>query len=438
MDCRFIPVRPSALAQAVDRSPDAFGCVAGRAGPLFQAIDRVIEQEVSALHDAFDDLYAALTPDEETPPDLLGAGVEARGEGRMLAHLEYLLDKANFKALGDAEIEAAIQAGTTYGVRIRVDPSRVERLRLHVRGRAEETLGRRSRLRPWRRVEMQAPVYRRLVVATRLRGEAGVRLKLFRDIPVRDVEALMPHAEIRMSMIDRIQVFGAGAGALGGLASKAFAAITSGVVSLFSLASAALVGFGGLAFRSFFGYRRTMRMRTSVRTQHLYERSLANNASVVHALLRMIRQEELKEAALAYACLAGAAEPPRMERELDERIEAWIERTFDRRIDYDCADALETLDRLNLWKDRAALRPLDPDEALRRLERHWASRVTEGYHLAALARIPCAVEAVTLDAEPRPETSGGDPEHTPTDAGAWRGATVEAGSDADNTTEGRR
>lgn len=400
VDCRFIPVRPAALAAAIDRDPETFGELAGRAEAVLRALDRVIEQEVSALHEVFDDLYVPFNPDEDTPPEMLESSAESRGEPRLLAYLDYLLDKANFKALGQRETEAAIQAATTYGVRVRVDPACVDHLSLHVRGHDEETFTRRSRRKPWQWIEIPVPIYRRLVVATRLRGEVSVRLKLFRDIPVRDVEALMPHAQVKMSLFDQVQVFGAGAGALGGFAYKAFGAITTGVVSIVSLASAAAIGFGGLAFRSFFGYRRTKRMRTGARTQHLYERKLANNASAVHALLRMIRKEELKEAMAAYAVLVASRDrPPTDETELDQRVESWLERTFGYAIDFDCPDALETLDRLGLWEDRATLRVVQPGSAIEMLQQHWRDRRSERYHLMMVERRRHAA----ADATPAPQ-----------------------------------
>lgn len=400
VDFRFIPVRPCAIARAIAGDPERFGPVADRAMELYRAFDRIIEQEASALHEELDDLYAALNPDEETPRELLSLRAEERGEERLLGSLLYLLEKANFEELGQPDIDAAVQAGTTYGVRIRIDPSRVEHLRLLVRGHASEQLSRRSRVKPWRRLYIEAPLYRRLVVVTRLSGENGVRLKLFRDIPVRDVEALMPHADVRMSWFDQAQVFGAGAGAFGGLAAKGFTAASGGAVSLLSLASAAIVGLGGLAFRSFFGYRRTKRMRTGARTQHLYERNLANNAAVIHSLLRMIRQEEAKEALLAYAFMARSEEPPKTAQQLDEDIERWIESRFGHSIDFDGPDALETLDRLKLLQrstddDKADKSTHDadtfgtvhePGRALDRLTHHWERALSSDYHIEVLSR----------------------------------------------------
>lgn len=390
MDTRFIPVRPAALARAIDADPGTFGSAAGRAGELLDVFDRVIEQEVSALHAHIDDAYAALNPDEDTPREMQTVTAEARGERALLAGLAYVLDKANFESLSNVQIEQTIRAGTSYGVRVRIDPTMIDHLSLYVRGHGEGPIPRRVRSRPWRQTVVMEPVYRRLVVVTRLRGEVGVRLKLFRDIPVRDVEALMPHATVQMSWLDRVLVFGGGAGALGGLAPKVIAVVTGGVVSLFSLATAALIGFGGLLLKSVLGYRRTKQHRTGQRTQHLYERNLANNAAVMHTLVRMIRQEEVKEGLLVYAMLASDRAPTDSDEAIDRHVEDWIRETFGREIDFDCPDALETLDRLGLWADRASRAVVPPSEAMERLNTHWSTRRTRAYHIRFVRNRPVA------------------------------------------------
>jgi len=57
--------------------------------------------------------------------------------------------------------------------------------------------------------------------------------------------------------------------------------------------------------------------------------------------------------------------------------------TFDLTVDFDTADAVETLDRFALWADRSRLIPVGPDEALRRLHEHWQPCRTSKYHLDA-------------------------------------------------------
>ena len=48
---------------------------------------------------------------------------------------------------------------------------------------------------------------------------------------------------------------------------------------------------------------------------------------------------------------------------------------------FDAPDAIESLDRFDLWADRSCLRVVDPAEAITRLKNHWGERRTAGYHL---------------------------------------------------------
>ncbi len=103
---------------------------------------------------------------------------------------------------------------------------------------------------------------------------------------------------------------------------------------------------------------------------------------MLHTLLGSIGQEEIKEAMLAWAMLA--ADTPRIarEQELAQQVRTWLRDRFDVKVDFDTPDALESLDRLELWADRARIEVVGADEAVRRLEAHWNERRTSGYHVS--------------------------------------------------------
>ncbi|MCW5758108.1 MAG: DUF3754 domain-containing protein [Phycisphaeraceae bacterium] len=372
IDDRFLPVRIEALVDAIDADAARFGPVAGWAQKIARGLERVVIQEVGELHRHLDRLYAPANPDldalaEPNPP------WNASGP-RLHEAIEYLLHQASFERLSDVGVRAAIRAGSASGLRVRIRPERVERLSLHVRGRGVATVRRVDRRRPWRRYDLELPVYTRLAVVAQLKDEAGLRLKLFRDIPVADVEALLPHAEATMTMLDRAMVFGAGAGSLGSLGKVLF----GGATTTSALAIPAAVGLGGMAVRSFLGYRRKKRQRTSHRTQHLYEKNLANNAAVLHTLCRMIALEESKAALLGYALLAsGKAKAD----DLEPVARAYLAERFRATCRYDAALALGTLERLGLLEDRALA---EPQHAHALVEAHWRTRDTTGHHLDAI------------------------------------------------------
>jgi len=376
---RFIPVRIEAIVNAIDADPERFGELAGWARKISQAIDRVVSLEVGELHRHLDRLYAAANPDldalaEPNPP-------RTNDDEHLGQALAYLFDRASFTPLTDVGIEEAIAASSAYGLRVRIRPERIESLAIHVRGRSTVGLIRRIRSRPWKRRTIDVEVYTRLAVVARLRGEEGLRLKLFRDIPVADVEALLPHAEATMSAMDRAMVIALAAGSLGSLGKV----VISGATSTGALAIPATIGLGGMAVRGVFGYRRKKKLRTAHRTEHLYEKNLANNAAVLHTLSRMIAHEESKTALVAYAVLAARHDLEPAQRwpldELARRAASYVAERFGVATSFDAETALRTLDRLGLMEDQTLA---DPDAALRVVDAHWKTRDTTGHHLEAI------------------------------------------------------
>ena len=387
LDDRFIPIRDDDLVDAIEADRDRFPQVHDRVGRLAEALARVIDQEATAFHRMLDRQYAVFNPDRETigQGDLAALRTAGAFAG-FCANLGYLLDKANFERLDHVQVEAAIQAANSQGLRIRVRSERVEHLDLFVRGRSVV----RGRFRTWRRPFKGEPrdldVYQRLVVVVQLKDSPAVLLKLFREIPVADLEALLPHAEVQMSLGDRLKVIGGGAGALGGLATKLFWMLVGGAIVTTQLLWVAIAALMGLSLRSFFGYRRARQARDSQRTRHLYDKNLANNAAVLHVLINQIAREELKEALLAYAFVASADGAIGCEADLDRRTEDWLRERFGVEVNFDCPDAVETLDRLDLWTDRGAWRVASAQEAIDRLEAHWRDRRTIDYHRQAVDR----------------------------------------------------
>ncbi|MEM8836200.1 MAG: DUF3754 domain-containing protein [Planctomycetota bacterium] len=382
-DDRFLPIRPEDLVSAIASDPARFHSVSAAASGLFEWLDRAVDLETSEFQDQLSRLYASFDPHRDTV--LLDDPAIAQGDERarsLLNRLRYLFDKANFERLNEVQIEQALAEANTHGLRVRVDPERVTRLELFVRGRSSATRRRRSWRRPRSGIEHEVEVYRRLVVIVQMADDPTIILKMFRDIPVADLEALLPHAEVQMSLFDKAKVFGGGAGALGGLVTKVSQIVAGATFAATQILWVAVVALGGLAMRSFFGYRRTKHFRNSQRTHHLYYQTVANNNGVLATLVAMVGREEVKEALLAYAFLAADDEGKLVsERAIDDRVEMWLLEHFGVEINFDCPDAIETLERFGLFEDRAALRVLPPTEALRAIEAHWCSRRSESYHL---------------------------------------------------------
>lgn len=373
-DDRFIPVRSEDVVAAIVAQDDRFPRLRASMAALAGEMDHVIDQETTAFQRVIGRRYDAVNPARETK------AVNGPPDNDALAQLQrmvgYLLEKANYEHLDRTEIETTIDVAKSHGMRIRMDPDRLERLDLYVRGQTTDEHRRRSLRSPIRGETRIVEVFRRLVVVFQFKDEPGLNLKLFRDIPVADVEALLPHAEAEMSTLDRLKIALGGAGAFGGIAWK----VVTGTAVLGQFAWAWIVAFFGLSIRAFLGYRRARHARSSQMTHNLYYRIVANNAGVLELLLGNIGQEELKEAAIGYALLLHRPELTTAQA-LEDAASDWLRETFEVEVDFDAPDAIETLDRFGLWSDRDQLTPVEPDEALQRLQSHWQQSSSKRYHL---------------------------------------------------------
>jgi hypothetical protein len=205
-------------------------------------------------------------------------------------------------------------------------------------------------------------------------------LKMFKNIPQGDLEALMPHAKVKMGPRDFLTTIAASGGAFWTIVTKL---VTTGIAAAGSLLYILAVPLAGLGWKTFSSYRRALKDRDSDRTKHLYYQNLANNASVIHMLATNVAQAEVKEALLCYAiCANGRIKGgPESVRRLDEEAERYLGAKLGIDVNFDVHDALETMDRLALWEDRDALRVVPPEQALAILDEHRRQRRSANYHI---------------------------------------------------------
>lgn len=389
LDDRFIPVRVRYLVETVAKDCRQFG--GDDPDPMRALADimaDIIDQEATAFERKLADLYAPYNPDRDTipAPHEQAATNDADQRRRLSRRLEYLLDKANFQKLSDVQIQDAIRAANTYGLTVRLNPEAVEEMSLWVRGRTGVELHRRTLRHPLKGVVRKLSVYRRLAVVARLKDDPFLSLKLFKDIPITDLEALLPHAEVRMNWFDRLRVVGGGVGVVGSTAIKILKVGTA-VAAFGQVIWVLLAGAILLCFRAVMGYRSARTRRDSQRTHHLYYKNLANNDGAIHSLLSMIVQEEVKEAFLAYMMCHAAHKskgsdrsPITNDQALGNAVESYIQKQFGCRIDFDTDDALESITRLGLWNDRAKYRVMDIAPAIKHLQECWCERRSWDYH----------------------------------------------------------
>jgi len=383
-DDRYIPVRIEALMAELSAQSDRLGLPAERVESLELAFEHAILQETSAFKRMISRAYEPFNPARETiAHDEDHDDVVVDGRITALRDMvAYLLEKANYEPLEEGQLEDTLHLASTHGMRIRVNPDRMAFIDLYVRGRANTQRTVRTWRHPIRGEERTIEIFRRLAVVFRPADQSRVNLKLFREIPLEDVEALLPHAEPQMTRFDKLKIIGGGLGALGGVATKLWAILVQGAAIASGFMWAATVAMVGLSVRSILGYRHAKKVRTSQMTHHLYFQNVANNAGVLDQLLSSIAHEELKEALLGYAVLRANPQVGGMGA-FEEAVRLWLDDAFGIRVDFDGPDAHESLTRLELWEDEKTWTVVPPEVAIERLEARWRTRRGRDYHVEA-------------------------------------------------------
>lgn len=381
-DDRFIPVRAEDIAHSVARDKETFGPDADRLLAVAKAITEVIEQETTAFERKLAQEYSLFNPDRDTVAVEEDQAGDSPPAETVMAHIEHLLQKANFEHLTEGQISAALRAANTHGLRVKLDLSQIDDVSVWARGSGVVEVQKRTWRRPFRGVTVEIPAFKRLAIVARFSEDPAIYVKLFKEIPIRDLEALLPHARVTMSLKDAALMMGSGAGAGWSLVTKL---ATTGLAAAGQILWVIAAPLAGLSWRTFRAYRRARKDRDSQRTTHLYFQNLGNNASVVHLLSSMIAQEEIKEALLIYAFSHAANRVGSIERcadpkVLDQRVQDYLESKFGVTVNFDMPDAMETMDRLALWEDRNTLLTVPFKEAKDILQSHWTSRQSISYH----------------------------------------------------------
>ena len=382
-DNRFIPVASDDLIDYMAVDETTFGENSSKIREIANWFIRILEQEKTSFERLLIRSYSRINPDRETV-DVLNIGPPNDSDFELLnTQVQHMLEKANFEQLSDGQVKTAIEAGNTQGMRVKIDTEGLEEMAIWVRGRGTAPFNHRTIAHPIRGETSTIAIFNRLALITRPSGEANVQVRLFKDIPIRNVEALLPNANVRMGLRDAIVMAGSGAGAVWTVIAKILAV---GLAAAGQLLWIIAIPLGGLSWKMFSGYRRAIKNRDSNRAKHLYFQNLGANRSAIHMISYMICEEEIKESVLLYRfCLDAEADGrTTSEAEIKAEIEEYLSKLTAIDVDFEIDDAIETLSRLDLWKDRAELRVLGLAEASEKLELHARQGLSRDYHAGLL------------------------------------------------------
>jgi hypothetical protein len=130
------------------------------------------------------------------------------------------------------------------------------------------------------------------------------------------------------------------------------------------------VTLGGFVFRQWTKLKNRRIDYLKTLTENLYLRTLAAGPGVLHTLLSSAEQQEVLEVLLAYRFLL-AAPGGLTAAELDAEVETWLRDAGQGDVDFEVADAVAKLRRMEVIKGRRTMRALPLPESLALLDRRW-------------------------------------------------------------------
>jgi hypothetical protein len=300
----------------------------------------------------------------------------------LFGQFTWLMERANYKALPEADLQAALAESSDWGINMEVDFSIFEKWAIFIRG---DAMGRRT-LRKWYRFwqadEVRVPIFQRLALIVKLKPSKrlppevdtnDVYLKLFKDIPKVDLEMLLPGARIQMPRLTRWKMGSSlfsGLGWIGYTTVRTLLAAT--VFTIWALYTPILALFG-YGYKQWAGYQFAKTTYSLQLSQSLYYQNLDNNAGVLNHLLDEAEEQECREAILGYYYLwRFAGERGWTARDLDDYIEMDLERLAGLKVDFEIEDAIDKLEKLHIIDkdgDRYRAHPLA--KALEMLDYTW-------------------------------------------------------------------
>lgn len=340
-------------------------------------------------------LYDSLDPDKDTiKTKQLTKKELLNQEYWLLQKVDWLLDKANYFEVPKSQLVKLLQDHDAQGLRVSVDPSAYETLRMWTRGKTTEKLSPVQRLQSLMRrntgvtTGTSSSAFTRVFVAVRSKSEKKLHLKVFKEVPCDKLEYLVPDGKIKMSTFDKRFLGLSVAVGASSVALRSLPVLTDYVAqwTWIGLGLAVLVGL-----RAWSGYKNKRNQYLANLSKALYFKTVSNNRGVLTLLTDRAQDEEFKEAMLAYTFLLSpqnrrgvpgtehTAQPPVYDTHtsLQARINEWLTKNFNLKgFQFDIDDALEKLDNLGLLvhHDNGTLSVCGIEEALAILPRpvhHW-------------------------------------------------------------------
>jgi hypothetical protein len=357
---------------------DQLAASSGPTGPTLRLLTALLRLESTDRADTLKSAFAATIE--------AGAVPNTPTYDSFVAALHELLGRANYREISGAELQEAFNSEALSSVKIHVDMTAFAALHIFARGkeRRAETVRSLFGLRK-RRVEFDV-LERVFVFSSLAQSDGALNLKLFGNIPVPDMEMLLPNCKVKMRRIDQAVVFLPATISVVLAASKVLFSLTaiwsaiqfytglskdepivSGGWGLVAAGSFTLLG---ITMGAYTKYQKRRLEYANAHSRTLYFQTLDSESGAFLRVLDEAFEEEAKEAVLAYAFLL--AHGPSTETALDERVEQWLRTKIGAPVDFEVDDALAKLARLGVATRAGDVWTAMPAEtAAERLRAQW-------------------------------------------------------------------
>ncbi|QIZ73432.1 TMEM143 family protein [Oxynema aestuarii] len=343
--------------------------------------------ELHQLLERLKDRFAPFNPDADTKfIDSPDAAQLKEMEYGLVEDLKTLLKRANYVPLSPESLQRAFREKSLIELQTDVDFDDFDQMVCYCRGDIYKMATIRQLFRS---VQKTIDIFERVVLLLKFKDEdyfirkkrrpeklnfepGKMYVYYYKNIPKFDLEFLFPNVKISMTWKDRILLAVPAIGAaiplilkvlphlllivtlilllVGGLPGlehlkpndRQLQDVMPVLVAVLSLA----IAFGGFAFKQYNSYKnKKIKFQKNV-TDTLFFRNMASNLSVFQALIDVAEEEECKEIILVYYHLL-TSEKPLTPEALDDRIEEWMEKNFETKIDFDINGPLDNLSGLH-------------------------------------------------------------------------------------------
>ena len=381
---RFIPITTSEIVENL--SEELKGDKKEQFKRFSLILENLIHYEFQERIEELEDLYFPFDPDTDkiSLKDISSFELN-KNKDVFYEKITKLLEKANFNKIDEDELDYALKEDSEIAVEVEIDKDDFEDLHLFKRGETK----RKDKIpkyfwifKKFFKKEIELDIYKRIVMIikfdesydpmkTSLKKDIQkdkIHLKIFKNVPKKDIEMILPNPKIKMSLIDKLKIglpvlIGIGAGA------AKFLRVIQGTSETIVTISV-LIALAGYMIKSYVSYKNTILDYITNLTSGLYFKNLGNNESVMHYLTNEAEEEEVKETILAYYFIHN--NQGITIKELDDKVEGWF-KYKGVYIDWEVEDAVSKLENHELIKkyEGDGLKVIGLDKALVKLDNIW-------------------------------------------------------------------